>query len=128
MSPKLQHRILRITRDLRDCCQAQNKHFTFLLDKNRIVSVGWNSLKTHPRAKKLGYRFDATHSELACLVRYKGEIEDLKWLTICNTRINSLNQIGFSKPCPQCLPWILLMNFKSIWYTDFHGRFCSLTA
>ena len=37
------------------------KHVSIIVRKNEIVSVGTNHFRTHPMAKKYGYRFDEVH-------------------------------------------------------------------
>jgi len=124
MSPSLQKQVLRITNDLKDITDCNNRHFSFLVDKSRIVSIGWNTRKTHPKSLYYNYRFNGTHSELAALLKYRGR--NPKNLTLINTRINGLGEIGFSKPCEKCLPWLIIVGFKSIWYTERSGKFVRL--
>ena len=48
-------------------------------DKNKIVSIGWNNnYRTHPLAKRYGYRFDSIHSEMSAILRYEGNPKDLR--------------------------------------------------
>ena len=42
----------------------KKKHVSLILVRNNIISVGTNQLKSHPKAKKIGYRYDEVHSEL----------------------------------------------------------------
>jgi len=73
-------------------------HFSFILDKTRLISIGLNSLKTHPHNLKYNYinknkekisDIVGTHSELSAVIKL-GE-EDCSGLTLVNTRINRNN-------------------------------------
>ena len=93
------------------------KHVSVIVRKNDIVSVGTNNFRTHPLAKKYGYRFDEVHSELDALLRYRGPKDNLK---LINFRYNRFGDMRMSKPCCNCLPWCLAI-FDEIWYTTNSG-------
>ena len=93
------------------------KHVSMIVRKNEIVSVGTNHFRTHPQAKKYGYRFDEVHSELDALLRYKGPKDDLR---LINFRFNRFGEMRISRPCCKCLPWCVAL-FDDIWYTSNEG-------
>lgn len=93
------------------------KHTSLILRKGKVVSVGTNNFRTHPLAKKYGYRFDEVHSELDALLKYDGPKNGL---TLVNIRYNRFKQMRFSKPCAKCLKWCLAI-FDDIWYTTDEG-------
>tara|TARA_X000001388_G_C2169873_1_gene99375 strand:- start:172 stop:537 length:366 start_codon:yes stop_codon:yes gene_type:complete len=95
------------------------KHVSIIVRKNEIVAVGTNNFRTHPQAKKLGYRFEEVHSELDALLRYKGPKDSLK---LFNFRFNRFGDMRKSKPCCLCLPWCQGI-FDDIWYTTNDGIF-----
>lgn len=97
--------------------ERPKKHVSIIVRKNEIVSIGTNTFRTHPMAKKLGYRFDEVHSELDALLRYKGPKDSLKLL---NFRFNRFEDMRMSKPCCKCLPWCVAL-FDEIWYTTNYG-------
>ena len=39
----------------------QKKHTSLVLCKKRIIAVGFNHFKTHPKAREYGYQFDEMH-------------------------------------------------------------------
>jgi len=109
------------------------RHFSFILDRNRIISIGLNSLKTHPLNLKYNYvnknnekisDIVGTHSELSAVIKL-GE-EDCSGLTIVNTRINRNNQLDYSAPCRGCCDMIQQLNFKNIYFSNVQGRFDKL--
>jgi deoxycytidylate deaminase len=106
------------------------RHFSFVLDKNKIVSIGLNSLKTHPKNLKYNYvnklnenisDIVGTHSELSAVIKL-GE-EDCSGLTLVNTRINRNDELDFSAPCSGCCDMIKQLNFKNIYFSNNMGFF-----
>lgn len=93
------------------------KHVSIIIRKNEIVSIGTNHFRTHPQAKRYGYRFDEVHSELDALLKYKGLKDNLR---LINFRFNRFEEMRLSKPCCKCLPWCVAI-FNDIWYTTNEG-------
>ena len=118
MNPQIKNKIIRLTNDLKDLSDLRCKHFSFILNKNKIVSIGWNLKKTHPKAKIYQYRYDCIHSELSALIKFNGNKNHLKDFVLVNIRVNSDGYIRQSKPCSKCLPWLETIGFKAIWYTN----------
>jgi len=109
------------------------RHFSFILDRNRIISIGLNSLKTHPLNLKYNYvnknnqsisDIVGTHAELSAVIKL-GE-EDCSGLTLVNTRINRNNQLDFSAPCSGCCDMINQLNFKNVYFSNAQGKFDKL--
>jgi len=106
------------------------RHFSFILDRNRIISIGFNSPKTHPLNLKYNYvnkmkqnisNIVGTHSELNAVIRL-GE-EDCSGLTLINTRINRNNELDYSAPCSGCRDMAEQLSFKHIYYSNSQGKF-----
>jgi deoxycytidylate deaminase len=106
------------------------RHFSFILDRNRIISIGMNSTKTHPLNLKYNYvnkdnksisDIVGTHSELNAVIRL-GE-EDCSRLTLINTRINRNNMLDYSAPCSGCSDMIKQLNFKNVYFSNVQGKF-----
>ena len=97
--------------------ERQKKHVSLVVRKGIVESVGTNQLKTHPLAKKYGYRYDEVHSELDALLKYKGSKDGLM---LVNFRFNSDGEMRMSKPCCLCLPWCTAV-FNDIFYTTNDG-------
>jgi deoxycytidylate deaminase len=109
------------------------RHFSFILDKTKIISIGLNSLKTHPLNLKYNYvnknkekisDIVGTHSELSAVIKL-GE-EDCSGLTLVNTRINRNDELDFSAPCNGCSDMVRQLNFKQVWYSNANGLFNKL--
>lgn len=111
------------------------RHFSFILDRNRIISIGLNSLKTHPKNLKYNYvnklkqnisNIVGTHSELNAVIKL-GE-EDCSKLVLVNTRINRNNDLDYSAPCSGCSDMIKQLNFKNTYFTDSQGKFKEISV
>lgn len=97
----------------------QKKHISLIYNKNRLISVGANYFKTHPKAQKLGYLYNEMHSELDAY-RKVPYVHRNKRLTLINVRMNADGELRMSKPCPVCTGWCVEV-FDEIYYTDNEG-------
>ena len=97
----------------------QKKHISLIFNKNRLVSVGANYFKTHPKAKKLGYLYNEMHSELDAYRKVPKYMKSKK-LTLINVRMNADGELRMSRPCEVCSGWCIEV-FDRIYYTDNEG-------
>jgi hypothetical protein len=97
--------------------KRQKKHISFILRKGRIIAVGQNLFKTHPKAKEKGYMFEEMHSELDAFLKLDAPERDL---VLFNVRFNSLGKMRMARPCERCMPWCYGA-FSEIWYTTDQG-------
>lgn len=96
MKKSLLKRCLKISYELEN--PERCRHFSFLIKKNHIVSIGFNqSWKTSPASKLFGHRFESLHSEVHCI----GNL-NTKGCTLVNVRLDRQNKIRNSKPCSFC--------------------------
>lgn len=100
----------------------RSKHFSFILYRNRIVSLGWNQKKTHPLAHKYGYEYPYIHSELHSILNFNGSLADLESCELVNIRINRKGKALLSKPCKDCKRLLRSFVFKNVFYTDNEGK------
>tara|TARA_B100001094_G_scaffold156014_1_gene150980 strand:- start:394 stop:777 length:384 start_codon:yes stop_codon:yes gene_type:complete len=117
MSPDKFEKLVEVVLPIATEIARPKKHVSLILRKKKIVSIGTNTIRTHPQAKKLGYRFGEVHSELDALLRYRGSKDGL---SIINFRYNRFGDMRMSKPCCKCLPWCVAL-FDDIWYTTNSG-------
>ena len=106
-------KIIEVAKPISLLIDRPKKHVSIIIRKNEIMSIGTNKFKTHPMAKKYGYRFDEVHSELDALLKYKGPKDNLK---LFNFRFNSFGKTRMSKPCFLCNSWCSVI-FDEIYYT-----------
>lgn len=104
-------------------------HVTTVFDKNRIVSIGVNTFKTHPQAykyKKLEIineeRYVPTiHSELSAILKMNKE--DCSDLLFFNIRIDNNNKLNNSYPCSGCVQLLKQVGFNKLFYSTNVGGF-----
>lgn len=100
-----------------------------VVKKNKIISVGVNSYKTHPVQKRYNkFRFDTVakdtnhtlHAEIQALVNIPNGT-DLNDLTIYIYRESRNGGTAKSRPCPSCMNLIKDIGIKKICYTTEEG-------
>ncbi len=106
------------------------RHFTFVYRGQRLVSIGLNSHKTHPRSLRYDYKSKrnsgagwtvGTHSEMSAVL--KMDSEDCRGLTLVNTRVNRKGRLDLSRPCEGCLDLIMSLGFRDVYHTSRDGLF-----
>lgn len=123
MNNRLYNRLLDMSFERLHMIDGKTKHFTFLVNKNRIVHMGWNDYNTsHPILQKLGYGLKKLHSEVAAILPFRNNLQSLAGMDIVNTRVNTFGEIKLSKPCIICAHWVGMVGFKNIYYTDNDGE------
>lgn len=106
-------------------------HVTFLVKNRKIIKIGLNSYKTHPRNLRYAYkgkadnvdirRFVAVHSELSAVLKYGKE--DCSDCTFINVRIDKNGEATMSEPCNGCKDLLSSVGFKKIYFTNKQGEF-----
>jgi deoxycytidylate deaminase len=106
------------------------RHFSFIFDGPRLVSVGLNSRKTHPSNLLYSYAGRdgsssswsvGTHSEMNAVV--KADTRHFRGMAIVNTRVNRRGELDYSRPCAGCMDMINKMGFGEVYYTTREGEF-----
>lgn len=102
------------------------RHFAFLLDKSKILNIGWNSYKSHPEIQRRHYpKFTkGLHSETNCLLYSRRA--SYKGLMLAVLRINWNGELDYSHPCPSCLNMIRDVGIKDVWFTTKTGGWNSI--
>lgn len=127
---KTLEKCVEITKGLKP--QKQNGrsfHATFIFDKKRLVSIGYNDYKKHHPyhkvGKYIGYKSNpenyqpCLHSEISAILKL-GE-EDLSRYSFVNVRIDGNNKIALAKPCPNCERVLRQTGFKKLFYSSEKG-------
>ena len=110
------------------------QHFSFILYKNRVISIGNNSKKTHPsnlKNRKTSLRTgedfsDQKHicSEFSAINKLKNMTNiDTKKCVLVNLRYNRNGEIALSKPCMSCETLLKYFSFKRVIWTDNDGNY-----
>lgn len=119
---KTLNKLITISRELVSLPDSRKKHFSFILLRNKILSVGYNqSFKTHPLAKKFGTRYNSLHSETAAIINFPFPIKRLNDCVLVNVRIMLDGSIGLSKPCQSCQGMLYAFGFESLLFSTDNG-------
>lgn len=106
-----------------DLCRA--RHFAYLLDKTRVIGIGWNKAKNHPWLRKFNYPSicNSIHAELNVLSRNRNNCYGKDMVVL---RINRNNKLDMSRPCIGCMSAIKIMGIRSVCYTNEDGQWQSI--
>ena len=101
--------------------EDQFKHFSFVIQNNRIVASGKNRYTLHSPVR--GYPSNAKiHSEV-CAIRRAGlnSKKNNVGFSVVNIRINRFGAFRRSKPCSCCEFYLRLFGCREVWYTTYSG-------
>jgi len=111
----------------------QEKLAAAIVYRNRIISVGLNSMKSHPMAAKYGKNQHAIflHAEVAAIKNALREIgvDDFSKCDIYITRVKKEKPFtkkfvwGLAKPCAGCERAIAEFGLKRVIYTCDDGKY-----
>ena len=117
-------KLVKLSYGMLDLPDSKYKHFSFILSKNKILSVGYNlGFKTHPLAKKYGHRFSSIHAELKAFQNFPYSPSLLSKCKMVNIRIMANKTLGMARPCQYCSNLLKDFNLTEIWYTNRQGKF-----
>lgn len=103
-------------------------HVAIVTKRNRIVSIGTNSDKTHPMAKtlKIAKQTETMCAELAAALKiglsHKEGLPDFRGLTMTVVRVGNNGELRMSKPCSACQKLLSMCNFKRVIYSNADGE------
>lgn len=103
-------------------------HVAIVTKRNRIVSIGTNSDKTHPMAKtlKIAKQTETMCAELAAALKiglsHKEGLPDFSALTMTVVRVGNNGELRMSKPCSACQKLLSMCNFKRVIYSNADGE------
>lgn len=107
-----------------DMPTSSKKHFSFIVERNKIISYGWNNgYRTCPISARYGHRFSGIHSELAAIRNFPYPPVFLSQYRIVNLRVLSAGTLGLSKPCVYCQKMLFDFGISDIWYSTNTGEF-----
>ncbi len=112
--------------------QKRCRHFSFIVHKKRIISIGTNIKKTHPmhlKNRKVSVRTGEdfseqkhTCSEFNAIVKLKRLTNiDTKKCILINLRYDRNKKLALASPCMSCKSLLNYFQFKNILYTDNDG-------
>ena len=96
-------------------------HVAGIFKKNQLVSIGWNTIKTHPRTIPFyPYHQKATHAEALAIIR--GKLENYSGHDLIVIRLDNCGEINYSKPCKFCENFVSSLNFDNVYYSSETGK------
>lgn len=105
-------------------------HVAFLIKKNKIVKIGWNKNRTHPKTKSFPYltrnnrKYEKVnvgiHAELDVIM--KSGIEDLSNYQMVVLRVDGTGKLNNSRPCTGCASAIKQMGISNVFYSNSCGE------
>ena len=101
-----------------------------VVDKHRIISSGFNSVKCHPLqaqldSEKYGRECPGhIHAEIAALIPLMRDGADLSGASIYVYRQHKDKSLALARPCSNCEKIIKLMGIKKMFYTVENGYAC----
>lgn len=95
------------------------KHIAAVVNKNKIVSIGYNTMKTSPAVLKYSRTHDRTciHAEVDAL----GKALETKNLDLYVVRIDRNGDFAMSCPCRDCMNAIDESSVRRVIYTTGKG-------
>ena len=98
-------------------------HIAFLIKSSKIVHIGSNSCKSHPKTLQYAYKnhqIVGLHAELAvCMKSGKENLKDYKMVVL---RVDRNGKLNNSKPCCGCQSVIKQFNLGEVWYSNSEGQ------
>lgn len=116
---------VRIAREKNERRDGNFRHFSFVIQKNKIVEFGMNVGRAKPPLY-FGYPEKAgIHAETFAYKKAKGLLrgEDFEML---NIRLNRSGELKLSKPCPCCYALLQTVGCKAVWFSVDGGEFAKL--
>jgi hypothetical protein len=101
---------------------VNNSHIAFLVKKSKIVKIGWNRKRTHPKIAKHPYHdgYVGTHAELDVII--KSGLDTLDDHSMIVLRVDRKGRLANSKPCTGCLSLLKSYNVSEVFYSDGEGK------
>ena len=119
------------------CSSDLAKLAASLVIRNEIISIGYNSYKTHPLQKRFSKNIEAIfkHAEVDCIINALRHVDpsDLERSTLYVHRVKKLTKDhdywsdGYSEPCCGCKQAINHFKIKKVVYsTEEDGSYVEL--
>jgi deoxycytidylate deaminase len=125
LTASVQENVVRLANNLFELTKNCHwKHYSFIVRCNTVYSIGWNQpYKTHPLAKRFGYKFHCIHSELHSILKFNEPVVKLCKYTLVNVRLNKDRVVRLSKPCEVCQRLLVAFPFSEVWYSTNSSSF-----
>lgn len=92
-----------------------HKHGAVVVNKSRVISVGFNKLKTTPRSP---HTYKQIHAEMAAIFSSRANLDGCSIYIFRETKDGCMAE---SKPCSACMQVIRAAGIKRIFYSTKDG-------
>lgn len=120
MNNYIKDKIIEISTSLFYKVNGRQKHFAFIVRRNKIMSIGYNDThKTHPLCFRYGYIRPYIHAEISALLDLqKSNYDEYHKSIFITLRLGKNYCLRYAKPCKYCSTVLQLFPFKSVYYSD----------
>ena len=99
----------------------QFRHFSFIIQRNKIIEWGTNISKANPLTL-FGYsNRSGIHSETNAYAKAKGILDKFVSFEAVNIRLNKSGELKLSKPCPCCYSFLESFGCHAVWFSTEAG-------
>lgn len=104
-------------------------HFSFLFERNKIISIGDNQYELSAKALYFAERYNIPqkknfpylHSEISAIAKLWGRTIIDKRLRLVNVRFLRSGEMGLSRPCPDCMEVLNALGINQIYWSTSDG-------
>lgn len=93
------------------------RHGALLVDGCRVIGVGINEMKTHPKLFYLAWPY--LHAEMKVL--FSEGLDNVKGMVVYVARVRRDGIVGNSRPCEKCMGFLREGGIKRVVYTTGEG-------
>lgn len=109
--------------------RKEQYHFSFLFERNKVVSIGFNDYELSAKALYFANRYNVPqkkhwptlHSEVSAISRLWGKTHIDGRLKLVNVRFLKRGEMGISKPCPDCTEVLNALGITEIYWSTKEG-------
>ena len=96
----------------------KQRHGAVLYKRGRIISIGYNKKKTHPKTVPF-YKWRYLHAEFDSIL--KVDVEEVEGASIACVRINRAGDLMPSRPCCECIKMLSFYGVIDMVYSSRNG-------
>ena len=109
-------KFIKLLRKLASCSDHhQHKLSCIIVNKNKVVSVGYNQIKTHPKATT---RYNMLHAEINALLA--ANCAEIRGCTAYIFRECRNGHLAMARPCEGCYKALYNAGIRKIIYTLYN--------
>jgi len=96
------------------------RHGALLRKGKKILSLGWNCGKTHPRLKEFNHSSKYLHAEIHAILGLS--FEELHGSTMYVVRLTAAGNLANSRPCVSCIEACRQVGISKVVYSMHAGK------